>query len=109
MLLLCLCSPPVILYTHHITTTTTATSLLEDKGANPDAYTKDYLEHVVAENQFARGKLGAFKHFADVLQGDLAEAYPEEAAAYSRITGVTKSEAVQEDREESVDVTTIAP
>ncbi|RKP11428.1 mediator complex, subunit Med10, partial [Piptocephalis cylindrospora] len=49
---------------------------LEEQGGNPEAYIRDYMDHLAAENQFARGKIQAYRSFSGVLQRQLAHAYP---------------------------------
>ncbi|KAK1756263.1 RNA polymerase II mediator complex subunit [Echria macrotheca] len=48
-----------------------------ENGRNPDIYTREFVELVRRMNQLARGKLGAFAAFGDVLAHEMEAALPE--------------------------------
>lgn len=59
------------------------------------------MEHLAAENQFARGKLQAYQSFSKVLQGQLSKAYPEESRAYLALGGSELEEEEEDSKQEN--------
>ncbi|KAL7267834.1 RNA polymerase II mediator complex subunit [Rhizina undulata] len=49
---------------------------IED-GRNPDIYTREFVEIVVKQNQFMKGKMEAYRQFRDVLGDQICVAFPE--------------------------------
>ncbi|PWW79381.1 hypothetical protein C7212DRAFT_355399 [Tuber magnatum] len=49
---------------------------IED-GRNPDIYTREFVEIVVKQNQFMKGKMEAYRDFRDVLADQIKVTFPE--------------------------------
>ncbi|PUU74295.1 mediator complex, subunit Med10 [Tuber borchii] len=49
---------------------------IED-GRNPDIYTREFIEIVVKQNQFMKGKMEAYRDFRDVLADQIKVSFPE--------------------------------
>ncbi|KAH8149652.1 uncharacterized protein LAJ45_06283 [Morchella importuna] len=49
---------------------------IED-GRNPDIYTREFVEIVVKQNQFMKGKMEAYRDFRDVLAEQIKVSFPE--------------------------------
>ncbi|KAH7354313.1 mediator of RNA polymerase II transcription subunit 10 [Plectosphaerella cucumerina] len=63
-----------------------------ENGRNPDIYTREFVELVRRGNQLARGKMGAFERFRDVLAGEMRSAMPEVAGDVDRVVEMTSPE-----------------
>lgn len=49
---------------------------IED-GRNPDIYTREFVEIVIKQNQFMKGKMEAYRDFRDVLAEQIKISFPE--------------------------------
>lgn len=49
---------------------------IED-GRNPDIYTREFVEIVIKQNQFMKGKMEAYRDFRDVLAEQIKVSFPE--------------------------------
>lgn len=49
---------------------------IED-GRNPDIYTREFVEIVIKQNQFMKGKMEAYRDFRDVLAEQIRISFPE--------------------------------
>lgn len=48
-----------------------------DAGRNPDIYSREFVEHVVQQNQFINGKIKGMCQFRDILASELSDAFPD--------------------------------
>ena len=60
-----------------------------ENGRNPDIYTREFVELVRRMNQLARGKMGAFRSFRDVLAHEMESALPEVKEDVARVIEAT--------------------
>ena len=53
-----------------------------DQGTNPQLYTKDLMERVLAKNEEVKGKIEVYQQFHDTLADELDKAFPNLIADY---------------------------
>ncbi|KAL2136582.1 hypothetical protein VTI74DRAFT_2887 [Chaetomium olivicolor] len=60
-----------------------------ENGRNPDIYTREFVELVRRMNQYARGKMHAFRDFRDILAQGMSGAMPEVREDVKRVVEAT--------------------
>jgi mediator of RNA polymerase II transcription subunit 10 len=67
-----------------------------DEGGNPDAFFGSATRAALRDNQAAKGKVVALKSFREAILKEAAEAFPEDAAAYSGLTAAPGCDPTQQ-------------
>ncbi|KAI5804406.1 transcription factor subunit Med10 of mediator complex-domain-containing protein [Geopyxis carbonaria] len=60
-----------------------------EDGRNPDIYTREFVEMAQKSNQYANGKVGAFRGFRDVLAEQIVAGFPELGGEVEKVLGGT--------------------